>query len=107
MAEKIKLVQGDTKPHVQFTIKQNDTPIDISSATVTLHFRAVGSSSTLFSRQMVISDGSAGLATVVWQNTDLVQDAGDYEGEIEVVFNDSTRQTIFDLAKFKIREDFA
>jgi type 1 fimbria pilin len=107
MAEKIKLVQGDTKPQVQFTIKQNESPIDISSATVTLHFRAVGSTTTLFSRQMVITDGSAGLATVVWQSTDLNQDAGDYEGEIEVVFDDSTRQTIFDPIKFKIREDFA
>ena len=107
MAEKIKLVQGDTKPQVKLIISENDSPVDITGATVTLHFRAVGSSTTLFSRNASITDGSAGVATVVWQTSDLVRDAGDYEGEVEVVFGDTTRQTVYDLLKFKLREDFA
>tara|TARA_B100001093_G_C26192333_1_gene744434 strand:- start:223 stop:546 length:324 start_codon:yes stop_codon:yes gene_type:complete len=107
MAEKIKLVQGDTKPQVKLTITENSNPIDITGATVNLHFRAVGSTTSLFSRSALITDGSAGICTVVWQSSDLDRDAGDYEGEVEVVFADTTRQTVFDLLKFKIREDFA
>ena len=107
MAEKIKLVQGDTKPQLKLNISSDGTPTDITGATVNLHFRAVGSTTNLFSRQALVTDGSAGIATVVWQSSDLNRDAGDYEGEVEVVFADTTRQTVFDLLKFKIREDFA
>jgi hypothetical protein len=33
-------------------------------------------------------------------------EAGDYEGEIEITFADGQVQTVYDLLKFKIREDF-
>jgi hypothetical protein len=32
--------------------------------------------------------------------------AGDYEGEIEITFADDQVQTVYDLLKFKVREDF-
>lgn len=108
MAEKIKLVQGDTKPQLRLTISDASNNVtDITGATVNLHFRAVGSSTSLFSRQANITDGSAGICTIVWQASDLNRDAGDYEGEVEIVFADTTRQTVFDLLKFKLREDIA
>ena len=31
---------------------------------------------------------------------------GDYEGEIEITFADGQIQTVYDLLKFKIRQDF-
>lgn len=44
MAEKIKLVQGDTRPQVRLTLTDENTGdvIDLTGATVTLHFRALG-----------------------------------------------------------------
>jgi hypothetical protein len=36
----------------------------------------------------------------------LTGDAGDYEGEIEITFADNQVQTVYDLLKFKVREDF-
>jgi hypothetical protein len=33
-------------------------------------------------------------------------EAGDYEGEIQITFVDGTIQTVYDLLKFKLREDF-
>mgnify|MGYP003345708111 CR=1 FL=1 len=36
----------------------------------------------------------------------LLGDAGDYEGEIEITFSDATVQTVYDVLKFKLREDF-
>jgi hypothetical protein len=32
--------------------------------------------------------------------------AGDFEGEIEITFGDGQIQTLYDVLKFKIREDF-
>jgi hypothetical protein len=32
--------------------------------------------------------------------------AGDYEGEIQVTFSNGGVQTVYDLLKFKMREDF-
>jgi hypothetical protein len=47
-----------------------------------------------------------GIALIVWEDGDLDHPAGIYEGEVEVVFQDSMRQTVFDPLKFRIREDF-
>lgn len=111
MAEKIKLVQGDTAPQLRFTLTDDLTgnAINLTGATVTLHFRAVGETAPLFSRAAVISNETAtsGLCVVAWQAGDLNVAAGDYEGEVEVVLANGTRETIFELLKFKVREDFA
>jgi hypothetical protein len=52
MAEKIKLVQGDTGPQLRLTLTDEDTgtATDLTGATVTLHFRAAGSTTVIFSR---------------------------------------------------------
>ena len=58
---------------------------------------------------MCIRDRSptAGIAIVNWATGDLDQDAGTYEGEIEVTKSSGQIETIYDTIKFKIREDFA
>jgi hypothetical protein len=112
MATKIKLVQGDTYPQVRVTLTDPNTklPIDLTGATVTLHFREVGSTTVLFSREGVVSPGAAtdGKAVFTWQTDDLDRPAGEYEGEVEIVWAAAgARQTVYDLLKFKLREDFA
>lgn len=111
MAEKIKLVQGDTGPQLRLSLTDEDTgtAVDLTGATVTLHFRALGATTVLFSRAAFINPDTAttGVCYVEWQAGDLNVDAGDYEGEIEVVRSTGVRETIYDLLKFKVREDFA
>ena len=34
-------------------------------------------------------------------------DPGDYEGEVEVVYADSSRETVYEIIPFVLREDFA
>jgi len=126
MAEKIKLVRNDTKPYIVLSLTDYNTGdyIDVSSATVKMYFRATGSTTILATitatklAGKVNSDGTitssapynvagfGGRCQIVWGATDLAQAAGDYEGEIEIAYSDSTKQTINDLLKFKIREDF-
>jgi len=111
MASTFKYVRGDTGPQLKITVTEEDTgdPVDLTGATATLHFRAAGEESVLFSRAMVISTQNAvvGVAVVDWAEGDLDQEAGSYEGEIEIVKANGIRETLYDKLKFKIRDDFA
>lgn len=127
MAEKIKLVQGDSRPQLVLSLTDDTTgaAIDVSTATVHLHFRAAGADTilaTLTAQNIpgkVLDDGSidftapyntsgaGGRCVINWTTDALNQDAGDYEGEIEITFADSTVQTVYDILKFKLRSQFA
>lgn len=126
MAEKIKLVQGDTRPAlvVSLTDENSGAPLGLNGATCRLYFRALGESTILATLVGTIlpgivgSDGAlsftapynnpgfGGRVQFNWGSGDLDQPAGEYEGEIEVTFSDATKQTVYDKLKFKIREDF-
>lgn len=111
MTERINLVRGDTRPQIRLTLTSQETnaPIDLTGATVTLHFRAAESDTVLVSRPALINPEYAtdGIAYISWEEGDLDQEAGSYDGEIEVVMADGSRETLFDVLKFKLREDFA
>lgn len=110
MAERIKLVQGDTGPQLRLTLTDESTgeAIALSGATVRLHFRQAGSDTVLFTRTAYINPTTAdqGVCIIPWQTGDLDRDEGSYEGEVEAVFNDGMRQTVYDILKFYIRTDF-
>lgn len=111
MTERIKLVRGDTSPQIRLALTNQVTglPISLVGATVTLHFRAEGAETALFSRAALISEAfaSTGVCFLSWSEGDLDREAGNYEGEIEITRPDGYRETIFDILKFRIREDFA
>lgn len=109
MADKIKLVRGDTRPQLQLTITDETTglAIDITGATVLMRFRAVGSTAVLDTLTGIVTNGAAGQVVIMWGDTTLDVDAGDYEGEVEVTFASGQGiQTVYDVLKFKLREDF-
>lgn len=109
MTEKIKLVQGDSRPQIKVTLSDETTgtAINITGATVLLKFRAVGSTTLIDTMTGVITNGSGGEVVFDWNPTTLNVDAGDYEGEVEVTFPNGTGvQTVYDVLKFKVREDF-
>lgn len=125
MSNKIKLVQGDTKPQVAFSIKDSTTGdvVNLVGATVRLKFRELGSStikntitcSLLSGKQMPdgsISNvapydvaGAGGRAILEWPEGAL-DTAGEFEGELEVTFYDGTVQTVYDRQRFTVREQF-
>ena len=130
MAEKIYLVQGDSRPDVICELSDQKTgdPVAIDGATARMKFRKVGVTTTLTTLTgtllpgvtVVAADGTSsvsvdapynvagagGRVQFVWGATDLNIDAGDYEGEIEVTFSNNKIQTVYDVLKFKVREDF-
>lgn len=105
----IRLVRNDTGPQLRFTLTDSTTgnAIDLTSGTVTLHFRAVNSDVLLFSRPAtVMAPATAGIAVLEWEVGDLDLDAGEYEGEVEVVVASGMRETIFNVLQFELRDDF-
>ena len=111
MATSFNYVQGDTGPQIKVTLVDEDTnqATDLTGATATLHFRGAGESTVLFSRELFIHADTAatGVAILQWQTNDLNQEAGTYEGELEVVRVNGLRETLYETLRFRIREDFA
>jgi hypothetical protein len=105
----IKLVRNDTGPQLRLTLTDSLTgsAVDLTSATVTLHLRAVDTTTVLVSRNAtILAPATNGIAVIIWQATDLDLVAGEYEGEVETVLASGLRETIFDLLQFTVREDF-
>ena len=126
MTEKIRLVQGDTRPQIRFSLTDDTTGnvIDISDSTVLMKFRALGDTTILFTRVGVLLSGivtesgsvntdppynlpgSGGLVVFTFGVGNLDIDPGPYEAELEVTFSDGDIQTVYQLQKFIVRADF-
>jgi hypothetical protein len=111
MADPIYLVQGDTGPQIKvsFTRQDTDAAQDITNSTVAMHFRRKYSDTVLFSNtgQSTEAEALLGESIIVFTAGQLDIDAGEYEGEIEVVFNSGVRETIYEKIDFLVRKDFA
>ena len=111
MAEPIYLVQGDNRPQIKATITRSDTgaAVDISGSTTRLFFRKKYTTTLLATLTNVGSSGqgASGICLFNFGDTDLNIDAGEYEGEIEVVFDSGARETVYETIDFVLREDFS
>jgi hypothetical protein len=113
MAQTFKYVQGDTGPQLKLTLTDEDTgtATDLTGATVKLHFKAAGATTVLYSKTLFVNQGQGqpalGIALVNWATGELDYAAGTYHGEIEITKASGQIETIYDIIKFKIREDFA
>lgn len=109
MSEKIKLVQGDTLPIIRLTLKHADGSIlDVSGATVRVHFRAAESDTILSTLPCTfLTNGSDGVVQFNFSGGALQVDPGAYEGEIEVDFGGGQVQTVYEILKFNVRQQFA
>ncbi len=108
---RIRLVRNDTGPQIQLTLTDEITgsPVNLTGASATLHMKSVATGTVVLSRQLGIPTATAsqGLAFIVWGSNDLNQTPGDYDGEVEVLLSTGLRQTVYDVLKFRIRDQFA
>ena len=90
MAFRIK--QNDTSPSLEATLSDaNLVPVDITSATVMLHMKAVGGSVVL-DEQMTITSDLGGVVQYDWQAGDTAT-VGTYYVEFEVTYADASVET--------------
>ena len=110
MSEKIKLVQGDTRPALVCSITDDTTGnvIDITGATIVLKFRAAGATTLQATVPGSVTNGPNGQVTFYPASAPemLEGTAGDYEGEIEITFPGGQIQTVYDVLKFRVRQEF-
>ena len=108
MTDKIRLVQGDTRPYVRTTLRDADgTPINVANAAVRLKFRAYGTDATLFTVLALQPNGGGdGVVVFGFPVGALNVDPGPYEGEIEINFGGGEVQTVYDVLKFTVRAQF-
>jgi|TARA_X000000950_G_scaffold287353_1_gene399300 hypothetical protein len=120
-SDTIKLVVGDNLPELTFTLKDSNTaasgqtldaensdtwaPINLSSGSVKLRIREVGQTTVLSTITATLSDPSNGQCTLIFPNNTWTS-SGTYEGELEFTKSDGNIQTVQDLIKFKVRDDF-
>jgi hypothetical protein len=110
MSEKIRLVRNDTRPAIVCTITDEKTSaaISLDGVTARLKFRAVGAAELTATVTGTVTNGAQGqVAFYPASAPEMLQgEPGDYEGEIELTFQDGQIQTVYDQLKFKIRQDF-
>ena len=120
--ETINLVQGDTNPQLNFTLRDSKTAasgktldeddsstwaaIDITGYSIELKFRALNSTSVLFTESLGITTAADGTCYMIWPANSLDIEAGIYEGELQLTDGNSRVQTVYDKLKFKVREQF-
>ena len=117
----VKLVGGDTLPELSFTLRDSNTaasgatldaedsstwaPINLTSGTVRLRIREVGTTTVLSTITMSLTDASNGVCKAVFPSGTWTA-SGTYEGEIEFTNSSSAIQTVQELVKFVVRDDF-
>jgi len=123
--ETINLVQGDTKPQINFTLRDSATAvvtspvtildkddpttwkiIDITGISIELKFKAINSTTILSTVALGVTSAAAGTCYMIWPANSLDVAAGIYEGELQLTDGDGKVQTVYDKLKFKIREQF-
>ena len=104
----ILLVKDDTSPQVQVTITREDTgqAVNLAAATTRMKFRAAETTQVLTTLTGGAGDLANGVVVFTFASGDLNVAAGEYEGEIEVTFSDSSVETIFEIIVFTVRADF-
>ncbi len=125
MAEKIKLVQGDTRPSLLLDLRDAATglPISVTGAIPRLKVKLAGASAvkevltgvtlpgytnedgSITTSGPYSASGSGGRVMFTWSALAL-DTAGDMVGEVDATFADGTVQTVYDLLNFKVRAQF-
>ena len=107
----ILLVQGDTRPQIQVTISRSNSTevVDLRTASTVLRFRKEDTTTVLTTLTAITADPDSlaeGICVFQFGDGDLDIDPGDYEGEVEVTYADGAKETVFEVIKFIVREDF-
>ncbi len=122
--DSINLVKGDDLPSLEIILRDSNTaasgqtldigdvntwsPIDLTNfTTVRFKFRKIGSTTLVDTISMTkVAPYTDGKVVMDWGLTTLDDGAGDYEGEIEMIYTDGKVLTVPDKFKFIIRDQF-
>ena len=105
-----QLVKSDQAPQIRAVLKRedNDAVVDFENGSCALKFRKKGTTSVLFTLAAsdVGDNFKDGIAIFSFSGTNLHQDAGYYQGEIEVTYASGVIETLYEILEFYLRDDF-
>lgn len=120
-SETINLVVGDTLPELTITLKDSNRaavgatldesdnstwrPINLTGSTVRLRIRQLGETTVKATLTCTVTDATNGKVTTDFPSGTL-DTAGIFEAEVEITNSSGGIQTVNDLIKLKIRDDF-
>jgi hypothetical protein len=120
-SETINLVQGDTLPQLQLTIRDQNAAapgqtldpenpatwevINLTGATVRLKIREIGETVLKDTVTGTVTDGLNGKVVFIF-NASTLDTSGLFEAEIEVTTQGGGIQTVYDLIRLQVREQF-
>jgi hypothetical protein len=94
------MVEWDTLPVLRVTLQyRNGTPVNLDGATVTLRFGV--DEGSVFERQMLIDDASAGIGHYTFQSNEITPGTMSYE--VLTVFADGGRLTTIEPKTLLVR----
>ena len=102
----INLVRGNKGKIVTFTIKDADgSAVNLAGCTINFHLYNLDTNIQVNAADddCVILVAADGTCTYTWKVTDLAT-AGDFKGEIEVIFADTSEDTMYGTFDIKIRD---
>lgn len=110
MANVIKLVQGDSRPSLVVTLtdEKSGIALNLTDTTPVLKFRAEGADVLIGIVPGTVVDPTNGVCVFHWSSVPGILDgeAGNYEGEIEIIYDDATNQTVYEQLYFYLREQY-
>jgi hypothetical protein len=106
----IRLVKGDERPFIILTLTDDitSTPVDLSASTtvVNIKFREAGTTNTpIIIPCNKLTTGADGKVIFNFVGGVLDVPAGAYEGEVVIDYDGQT-ETVYDLLRFRVRENF-
>jgi hypothetical protein len=105
-----ELVQGDQAPQIRAVLTREDdgTVIDFSGGSCALKFRAKRNKNVLFTLAAadIGQNFEEGIAIFSFSNNQLEIEQGDYEGEIEITYDNGAKETVYKILEFYLRADF-
>lgn len=120
-SETIYLVQGDTLPQLKITIRDQNTAapgqtldqedqttwakVDLTGATVRMKVREVGGTTIKDTLIGTLTDAVNGEVVFLF-DSDTLDTSGTFEAEIEYTATNGSIQTVYDLIKLQVREQF-
>lgn len=107
----IYLVRNDVGSQISAILTRDDNgqAVDLRTSTQRLRFRKVGTTNVIFTligESLGETAELQGIAIFTFSGTNLNQEPGIYEGEIEVTFPDANIETVYETVQFIIRDDF-
>jgi hypothetical protein len=120
-SETIYLVQGDTLPQLKITVRDQNTAasgqtldpdnqdtwarVNLTGATVRLRVREIGATEVKDTLAGVVTNAVNGEVVFLF-DADTLDTAGVFEAEIEYTASNGSIQTVYDLIKLQVREQF-